>query len=206
MPYADFTLEAFETTFGLIAEPAELFPGLAPVSIPTWLQETLARGREVAALVSEKARSEFLVAPVLLAVRELVPGELAIFSGQRLDVDPARSLVGECDYILARTSAVPRLRAPLAVILEAKKGDVEASLGQCAAQMMGARVFNERAGSTKRPMFGCVTTGEVWQFLELTTTNLRVDRLPLFSDNLGEVLAAFQLVLGGAPAAAAAAH
>ena len=100
MPYADFTLESFETTFGLIAQPAELFPGLAAVPIPTWLQETLARGRDVAALVSEKARSEFLVAPVLLAVRELVPGELAIFSGQRLDVDLARGLMGECDYIL----------------------------------------------------------------------------------------------------------
>ena len=72
--------------------------------------------------------------------------------------------------------------------------------------MMGARIFNERAGTPPRPLFGCVTTGEVWQFLELVQTGLRVDRLPLFSDNLGEVLAAFQVVLGGAGATMAATH
>ena len=46
---------------------------------------------------------------------------LAIFSGQRLDVDPERSLVGECDFILALTDPVPRLRAPIVTVVEAKK-------------------------------------------------------------------------------------
>ena len=44
------------------------------------------------ALVSEKARSEFIVAPMLLAVRELT--------------DPARQLLGECDFLLAEDSPI----------------------------------------------------------------------------------------------------
>ena len=103
MPYTDFTLEAAESRFGLTAVPGELFPGLRPVPVPAWLHDLLALGRSVAALVSEKARSEFLVTPLLLACRDLVPGALSIYSGQRLDVDPEQGLTGECDYILALT-------------------------------------------------------------------------------------------------------
>ena len=97
----------------------------------------MARGTRLAT-ISEKARSEFIVAPVLLAARESTAGRLAIFSGQRLDVDPARGLVGECDFILAVGPAVPPLRGPIATVVEAKENDVEAGLGQCVAQMAGA--------------------------------------------------------------------
>jgi hypothetical protein len=51
------------------------------------------------ALLSEKARSEFIVAPVLLVARELSHDTVAIYSGQRLDVDASRGLQGECDFI-----------------------------------------------------------------------------------------------------------
>ncbi len=168
----------------------------------------LDRGRAVAALVSEKARSEFIVAPVLLACRELVAGDLAIYSGQRLDVDPDRGLSGECDYILALTEPVPRLRAPLVTVLEAKRGDIELGLGQCAAQMAAAKLFNERAGSVG-PVYGAVTTGEAWQFLRLDGTSLTLHTTRLFVDNLGSVLAALQAALlaatsGVAPGAAGA--
>lgn len=194
MAYKDFTLEAAEAAFGVVAQPGDLFAERAAVAVPDWLVAMLERGREAAALVSEKARSEFLVVPILLAAREFAPGPLTIFSGQRLDVDPERGLVGECDYILALTPPVPRLRAPLATILEAKKGDIEAGLGQCVAQMVGAGLFNERAGHP-RAMFGCVTTGEDWQFLRLETGTVTIDRTRLFIDNLGGILAALKAAL-----------
>ena len=194
MSYKDFTLEAVEAAFGLVVQPGDLFPNHTPVAVPDWLVGLLERGRQAAALVSEKARSEFLVVPLLLAARELAPGPLAIFSGQRLDIDPERGLMGECDYILALTPPVPRLRAPLATILEAKKGDIEAGLGQCVAQMVAAALFNERSGQA-RTMFGCVTTGEDWQFLRLEATAVTIDRTRLFIDNLGGILAALKAVL-----------
>ena len=198
MPYADFTLELTESRFGLIVEPGDLFPNLEAVAVPVWLTEQLARGQSVAALVSEKARSEFLVAPVLLACRELVQGALSIYSGQRLDVDQAQGLTGECDYILALTPPVPRLRAPLVTILEAKRGDIEMGLGQCVAQMVGAQMFNDRAGSAPGPIFGAVTTGEAWQFLRLNGTAVTLHRARLFIDNLGGILAALRFALHSA--------
>jgi hypothetical protein len=206
MAYTEFTLESVESAFGLISRPGELFPELTPIPVPEWLQDYLSRGQQVAALVSEKARSEFLVAPILMASHDLTTAELTIYSGQRLDVDPSRGLVGECDYILALTPPVPRLRAPLVTVLEAKKGDLESSLGQCAAQMMGAWIFNERAGQGRLHVYGCVTSGEVWQFLRLQGSEITIDRVRFFLDNVGGILAALQTILRTGEAAVASAR
>jgi hypothetical protein len=112
---------------GVVVRSGDLFPGLAPATVPGWLDDFLGRTTQLA-LVSEKARSEFLVAPILLAARELTGNVVAIYSGQRLDVDPARGLQGECDFLLARSEPVPRLRAPLLPVVEAKKNDIEGGL------------------------------------------------------------------------------
>jgi hypothetical protein len=199
MPYTDFTLESAEARFDVVTVPGDVFAGLTPLPVPEWLRDLLARGQAVAALVSEKARSEFLVAPVLLACRDLVPGDLSIYSGQRLDVDADLGLTGECDYILALTPPVPRLRAPLVTVLEAKRGDVELGLGQCVAQMVGARLFNEHAGNPVRTVFGVVTTGEVWQFLRLHEATVTLHRERLFIAEVGGILAALQSILRAAP-------
>ena len=142
MAFTDFTLEAVEAELGVTPRPGVVFPTLPQASAPAWLSEGLARGMELA-LVSEKAGSEFIVAPVLLGVRELSGGRISILSGQRLDVDPERRLLGECDFILALSEPLPRLRAPLVTIVEAKKNDIEAGLGECIAQMVAAQLFND---------------------------------------------------------------
>jgi len=193
MTYSDFTLETVEKRFGVRTLQAALFPSLVPVAVPAWLADLLARGRQLA-LVSEKARSEFLVAPLLLASRELSNNTLAIYSGQRLDVQPDQGLVGECGFLLARGQPVPVLHAPLVAIVEAKKNDVEAGLGQCAAQMIGARLFNEQEGQPLACIHGCVTTGETWQFLRLRLGDLTLDSSRYFIDNVGSILAVFQAI------------
>jgi hypothetical protein len=196
MAFTDFTLEAVETELGVTAHPGVVFPNLPEVSAPSWLIEGLARGRELA-LVSEKARSEFIVAPVLLGVRELSGGRLSILSGQRLDVDPERRLLGECDFILALSEPLPRLRAPLVTIVEARKNDIEAGLGQCIAQMVAAQLFNERAGS-RGVVYGCVTTGEDWQFLRLDGQTVLIDTKRRYINDVGSILAAFLSMPGQA--------
>ena len=79
------------------------------------------------------------MSPILLATRELSHNAITIFSGQRLDVLPEKGLVGECDFILANSPPVPTLHGPLVTLVEAKKNDIELGMGQCIAQMVGAR-------------------------------------------------------------------
>ncbi|MFI5458204.1 MAG: hypothetical protein ACHRXM_22470 [Isosphaerales bacterium] len=75
------------------------------------------------------------------------------------------------------------------------QNDIEVGLGQCIAQMVGARIFNEREGRNIGPIFGCVTTGEAWQFLRLDNAVVGIDRKRYYIDNVGLLLAVWQAVI-----------
>ena len=94
---------------------------------------------------------------------------------------------------------MPLLRAPLVIIVEAKKNDIEVGLGQCVAQMIGSRLFNEKAGKPPGQVFGCVTTGEDWQFLRLEPAAVSIDRARYYIDNVGAILAVFGAMVSQFP-------
>ncbi len=197
MTYNDFSLSSACKTFGLDARTERLFAA-PPVAPPEWLHQMLQRGRPFA-LGSEKARSEFIVVPLLLTWVERSHIPLSVYSGQRLDADPSHGLTGECDFILARTPPLPFLQAPIVTLVEAKKHDIEAGLGQCTAQMVGARVFNEQEGADVGPIFGCVTSGESWQFLKLEGSLLFIDSDRYYLDNVGRLLGVFEAITHAYP-------
>ena len=194
MAYADFTLDRVEADFGLTTRLVNLFADLDPLAVPAFLTDWLDRNRQFVAIINEKSRSEFLVAPTLIAAQEFAANSFSIFSGQRLDVDVPRGLIGECDFILAKAPPIPRLKAPMFLVVEAKRGDIELALGQCAAQLVGARIFNERAGEGG-DLFGCVTSGEVWQFLKLEQETIWLDSRRFYFNDLGAILAVLARIM-----------
>lgn len=115
---------------------------------------------------------------------------MAIYSGQRLTGDPALGLDGECDFIIAAGAGLPVMAAPLVTVVEAKRQDMELGAGQCVAEMVALRLFNERAGDGARPVFGCVTTGETWQFLRLDGSVVTFDADRYYLTDVGLILAA----------------
>lgn len=82
MAYSDFTLEKVKTTFDLtIIENTMLFPDITPLCLSHLLTEWLKEYAHLAtAINTEKARSEFLAAPVLAEVRKQLSGKVALFS------------------------------------------------------------------------------------------------------------------------------
>ncbi len=197
MAYSEFTLDSVARLLGVVSRPADLFPALRPVAVPPWLKETLARGTQgiQLSLISEKSRSEFIVAPILLACRELSGNRFVIYSGQRLDVDAAKGLSGECDFILSATAPMLPLQAPIATIVEAEKNDIEGGLRQCIAQMVAADRFNRAAGREGLPVFGCVTTGEAWQFAKLAGSEVLLEQRRYYIDMVDLILGAFQAII-----------
>jgi hypothetical protein len=193
MTYSDFNLDTAKKSFNFKIVCLSLFDKLETLAITPWLKEAIEKGLQCA-LISEKARSELLVVPILLTSRELTHYAFSIYSGQRLDVEPEKGLMGECDFILAKAPALPVIQAPIAMLVEAKKNDIEGGLGQCAAQMVGARLFNEREGSDIRAIYGCVTTGEAWQFLKLSDNTLVIDSRRYYIDRIENILGALQAI------------
>jgi hypothetical protein len=176
MAYTDFSLEKVLKRFALQVEVAPLFEDAPVQPLESGLREQLEEGVPLALRGgSEKARSEFIIAPILLALRRR-NRHIMIYSGMRLDIDPESGLVGECDFLVAEGIALPSLlQPPILAVLEAKKLDIEAGLGQCAAQLVAAQKFNQREGILEHRVYGCVTTGEAWQFMRLMGQRLTLD-------------------------------
>ncbi|MDY6991416.1 MAG: hypothetical protein SVR94_02255 [Pseudomonadota bacterium] len=194
MPYSHFTLKSLEKTFNLQETVQQLFPTVEPHNPSAWLQETLAKGSYLA-LKTEKARSEMIIAPILLEITDKNQRALTLFSGETLDVDSNQGLNGECDFILSKSSHTYTLQAPIFALVEAKQHIIENSLGQCAAQMVGARLFNQLENQPLETIFGCVSSGEVWQFLKLEQQMIIIDEKRYFLNNLAQILGVLQHII-----------
>jgi hypothetical protein len=80
-------------------------------------------------------------------------------------------------------------------LVEAKKDDIINTFGQCVAQMLGVRIYNQKDGNTIETIYGCVTTGIEWQLLKLENNIITID-IKLYSiKNLPELLGALQAVV-----------
>ncbi len=201
MAYTEFSLERVVKDFLLEVEVKALFEAVQPEPLTELLKMSLEAGIPLALRGgSEKARSEFIVAPVLLALRQLSHDRITIYSGATLNIDAALGLNGECDFIIAEGIALPALLSPpILTLVEAKKQDIELGLGQCIAQMIGAMRFNQ--ASPKAQIYGCVTSAEVWQFLRLEGTRLTIDSnryvlTPLeYQNSIAKILGVFSSIL-----------
>jgi hypothetical protein len=177
MSYSDFTLKEVTRRFGLaIAETEGMFAAAPEVEPSPLLRELLQEYLPLArAINTEKARSEFLIAPILADVRARLGHKISLFSGIDFTVVPEQGLNGCCDFILSRSPEQQFLSAPVVTIVEAKNENLKAGFGQCIAAMVGARVFNERESSPIRTVYGAVTSGTLWQFLRLDGTTIGLD-------------------------------
>jgi hypothetical protein len=176
MAYNNFTLpdvtDRFELTLSgspfcadlPVAIPSELFSAIFSEWFPLAQQAR-----------SEKAKSELLISPVLLEVRKLVHNSIELFSGEEFSVDKERGLNGFCDFLLSKSTSPYLIQAPVVMLVEAKRGELDLGLGQCIAEMVAAQLFNASKGRPIPVIYGSVTSGRLWQFLKLEEKNVTID-------------------------------
>jgi hypothetical protein len=177
MAYSDFTLPRVQAEFGLIVRTAlNVFGDIPPAPLDPTFRETLSgQARLALAINTEKARSEWLIAPVLAELWRRAEDRVSLYSGVSLDGDVPAGLCGRCDFIIGRPPQLHYVTAPLLVIVEAKNDDIAGGLGQCAAAMVGAQRFNLREQTGIETIYGCVSDGGEWKFLRLAGTTLTID-------------------------------
>ncbi|MEG4628335.1 hypothetical protein QUB56_01565 [Microcoleus sp. AR_TQ3_B6] len=176
MAYSDFSLARVKNDFGLtLDETRDLFAATSPVAPSEILTTILNDYVPLAISIStEKARSEFWIAPILAEVRRLLNKRVSLFSGKDFTVGPARGLQGFWDYIISASQEQLFISAPVVSIFEAKKEDIIGGLGQCAAAMVAAECFNQNQGSEVDRIYSSVTAGTNWKFLILQETTLYI--------------------------------
>ncbi len=177
MSYREFTWAKAKQDFGLQTVEGESFLPELPVVEPSpLLAATLKRNIPWAIAVgNEKARSEAIVNPILLEVKQILQGQVSVFSGEEFNVDAAAGLNGTCDFLVSQSPEQIALEAPVLVVVEAKKDDLKQGMGQCLAAMVAAQRFNEAHQRAIPTVYGSVTTGTVWRFLQLAAQTVTVE-------------------------------
>ena len=177
MEYSDFTLAKVSKTFELkILDAVNMFSAIPELESSNFLVETLLYTVPLAiSSNTEKARSEMIIAPILIELRKQLNSEISFFSGIDFTIDPEKGLNGNCDFLISRSPELLILTEPVIIIVEAKKENINGGLGQCVAEMLGARIFNEREGNDIPAIFGAVTSGTNWRFLKLKDQVIEID-------------------------------
>ena len=186
MAYSDFDLKKVTTDFALFTEqPADMFAGVTPVEPSAYLLEWLAEFAPVAlGFGSELARSGYIITPVLAEAKRRSARPVTVIPGLTFDIDKPRGLTGICDFLLTQSTDAFTLRAPIFAAVEAKREDMTGGLGQCAAELVAIRIFNEKENTTVPILYGCSTTGNAWRFIKLEGSTLSVDRTEYSLGNL----------------------
>ncbi len=189
MAFRDFGFPGVQQALGLNLAEADLFSGVSPIELPAAFAERMRSDIALAlAINTEKARSEFIIAPILSELRRLLSGSFGLFSGVEFDVDSSRGLNGFCDFILTRSPLQSVLTAPVVAITEAKNDNLRSGLGQCIAAMVAAREFNANSSAAVAIVHGVVTTGSAWKFLRLAGATVTLDVEEYFIAELGRIM------------------
>ncbi len=177
MAYNNFTLDTLIQQFDLsVVSEADAFALAKPITPSVLLRETLTEFLPLALEIStEKARSEFIIAPVLAEAWRQFDGMVSLFSGVDFTVDVEAGLAGVCDYLISLSPQQLTVQAPVLAVVEAKNESIKVGLAQCMAEMLAAQRFNQRRGLPLPSVYGVVTTGSLWKFMRLRDTTIIVD-------------------------------
>jgi hypothetical protein len=189
MSFQNFTFPQVQQDLGVTVDEADLFAHIALVALREEFVAALTEGTNLALAVNtEKAKSEFIIAPLLLEFRRSLGDRFGLFSGVELAVDPTRGLNGVCDFIITKSPRQFILSSPLIAIVEAKNDNLRSGLGQCIASMYAAQIFNQQSAAPIDAVFGVVTTGSAWKFLRLQQAVVTLDVKEYYIDNAGKIL------------------
>ena len=190
MAYSNFTLEAAQKTFQLeTAQSVGIFSEIDRVEPSAELTKALAKKVPLAvAIGTEKAKSEMIVADVLVELREHFEHRISLFSGIDFNVDTENDLTGVCDFLVSLSPEQYYLEAPVIILVEAKKDDLITGLGQCVAEMIAAQRFNAEKGNDIPRVYGATTTGINWLFLKLEGKRLHIDMSTYMLESCDKIL------------------
>ena len=200
MSFQQFTFPQVQHDFGLTLHDADLFAAVPPFTVREEFAAFLRDGVALAVANStEKAKSEFIIAPVLLELRRSMGQRFYLFSGVEWEADASRGLNGYCDFILTKGESQYVLEAPFVAIVEAKNDLIRTGLGQCISVMVGAQTLNQRTSRPITRVFGVVSTGSAWKFLHLEGSALTIDVPEYYIDNLPRIMGILRHIVESVP-------
>jgi hypothetical protein len=194
MSYSQFTLETIQENFAITVQgKVGLFAQIPEISYSQFLAEMLEYNIPLAlAIGTEKIKSEAIILPILIELKKQLQDQISVFSGKEFNINSEQGLTGFCDFLISRSPSQLTIEAPVVVLVEAKNDNLNAGLGQCVAEMIAAKIFNQTKNNPIATIYGAVTTGSLWQFLQLIDDRVEVDLEEYFLKEVGKILGILQ--------------
>ncbi|MDY6802686.1 MAG: hypothetical protein SXA11_02615 [Cyanobacteriota bacterium] len=200
MSYSEFTIDELKSEFALTLEVSEeLFANVTPVKPSETLKEILAENIPLALQIdTEKARSEMIIAPILIELRKYFKRQISLFSGTDFTVDRSKKLNGRCDFIISLSAEQLSVTAPVVTMVEAKNDKIKSGIAQCVAEMVAAQIFNAQKNNKISSVYGVVTTASVWKFLKLVGNTVYLESGERYLGDLEEIMGIFAWIINSA--------
>jgi len=104
-------------------------------------------------------------------------------------------LKGECDFMFSFSRVQDFVTAPIFCITGAKKQDLKRGTIQAAAQLIGAKRFNEMENNEVNVLYGASTTGVEWRFLKYENNKITIDEKRYIITHLSQLLGVFESII-----------
>ncbi len=196
MSYSDFSLIKFKQQFKIKSVSDNLFKtNKLPFSEASQRLLEDIEDAKTTPNVTEKAKSELLITPIFKEIKRKNK-DFNFFSGFSFNVDSSLGLSGIPDFILVRnTQNLIEIESPVFCMVEAKNGVVEDGIGQCAAEMYAARLFNQQMEKPYEVIYGAVTNAYDWVFMKLEDDTITIDIERYFLNNINQLLSVLQFIV-----------
>ncbi len=195
MSYHEFTLKQVIEKFKLnLKETNRQYINVKAVDVSVPYQDEININYDLAlAINTEKARESLIVIPTLMEFKKKT--DVSLFIDKTFDVDKELELVGAPDMLISKSKIQQYITSPVILFVEAKNNNIGKYLGQCAAEMYAAKLFNEKEKNTIDTVYGVVTTGDNYQFIKLSDNTVEIDN-HLYPFNPGHIIAVLLLMAG----------
>ena len=201
MAFSNFTLQSAQEQFGLNLTTKEpLFPDIPPVDAGPTTHRTLETLGQLALTVNtEKARSEWLIAPVLGELWLRARRTICLLSGVDFTFDKEAGLTGVVDFLIGKGPQVSWMTAPVLAVVEGKNESIPNGQGQCAAEMVASLRFNQKTKTAIDTVYGVVTTGNNWRFHRLRDSEFAIDTREYVTAEVDQILGILLHIVGMNP-------
>lgn len=207
MAFSNFTLEGAQAEFGLTVITSQpLFAGVPAVAAGDTVRYSLDTLGQLALRVNtEKARSEWLIAPVLGEMWVRARHTVCLLSGVDFTVDRDAGLTGVVDFLIGKGPQVSFITAPVLAVVEGKNESIPGGQGQCVAEMVAAQRFNRKARNNIETVYGVVTTGNNWLFHRLRGQEIAIDTREYLISEVDQIMGILLYIVGLNPGGTAGA-
>lgn len=131
MAYSDFTFSKLKKEYNIKQKDVFLFNDIAisQVTPSSRLAADIQESKGVP-LLSEKAKSEYIIAPIIREIKRNNP-QITVFSGYALNIQMQKGLNGTPDFMISAAPNIVELQRPIFCLFESKNKDPDEGFAQC---------------------------------------------------------------------------